>query len=408
MKAIIITTLISLVILLNNNQNSKKPFQNGLNNDKFFEIKYEDILKRGKGTILSQIASKVEYIQLETNTDCLLGPFAKYYFADSLIFISNRDHILKFSYSGKFLKRIGNSGRGPGEINSIWTMSVIPDKRMIVVHDAAMRKMTYLSFDGELIKTVTVPDLYYVKVMNDGRYIGYDQGLSKSEQYTFCLTNESGDIISGVKNYIPWKNPSGVAIVTSVISFAPFYTYRDRYHFKALYNDTIYVIDDDKIIPSYFINLGKYKLPDEKRAERLAPEQVQSFRTYGSNYYWANVFESGEIIFLTTNTFGAGSTNYFAINKRDYNINSSKSFDGITKGPIFNDLDGGIFFWPVGNVSDYQVFMPVDVSRLKKFIESEKSVKIPIKYPEKQKELKESVSNMDISNNPIIMIVTLK
>lgn len=152
---------------------------------------------------LSQIASKVEYIQLESNKDCLISDFAKYYFSDSLIFVSERDHILKFSIKGKFLKSIGTPGRGPGEINRIKTMSILADKNMIVIHDAIAKRMIYFSFDGDLIKTVIIPRLSYVIVMNDSRYIANDLGSNVSEKYTFRLTNESGDTISVVENYKP-------------------------------------------------------------------------------------------------------------------------------------------------------------------------------------------------------------
>jgi hypothetical protein len=40
--------------------------------DKFFEINYEDILKNKKVVPLSQVATNVEYIKLETNKDCLI------------------------------------------------------------------------------------------------------------------------------------------------------------------------------------------------------------------------------------------------------------------------------------------------------------------------------------------------
>ncbi len=404
MKILFLTIASTLVILFPYKLESQVAIKEDLG---FFEIKYEDALKQGKPTLLSLMASKVEYIHLETDDDCLISEFGKYYFSDSLIFISDRDHILKFSSDGKFLKRIGKNGRGPGEINSIKMTSIIPEKRMIAVHDATMKKITYFSFNGELIKTVSLPDLSYVKILNDGGYISYDQGLAISEKYTFCLTNESGDMISVVKNYKPWKNPSGVAIVTSAVSFEPFYTYQDKYYFKGMYNDTVYSFNGDKIIPNYYINLGKYKLPDEKRAERLSPEQVQSFRVYGPNYHWANVFESGGLIFLTTNSYGKGATNYITINKKDYN-NSSKSFKGVSKGLILNDLDGGPYFWPKGCVNDNQVFMPIDVVRLKKYIEITKSGKIPIKNPELRKQLEIMVSKSDISDNPFLMVVTLK
>lgn len=84
--------------------------------DKFFDIKIEDLLKSKKTVGLSQIATNVEYIKLETTNECLLYSMAKYYFSDSIIFVTNKDHILKFNYNGKYLGKILKVGRGPDEI----------------------------------------------------------------------------------------------------------------------------------------------------------------------------------------------------------------------------------------------------------------------------------------------------
>ncbi len=43
------------------------------NPDNFFQIKYETLLKNKETISLSQIASNIEYIQLETKDECLLS-----------------------------------------------------------------------------------------------------------------------------------------------------------------------------------------------------------------------------------------------------------------------------------------------------------------------------------------------
>lgn len=408
MKAKIVTTLISICLFMHYNPVFGQTPQSGNNNNKFFEIKYEDLLKHENLIRLSQIASKVEYIQLETNSDCLISATAKYYCLDSLIFVCERDHILKFSSSGRFLKKIGQPGKGPGEIYSIKMLSILPRQSMLVVHDAVMKKMTYFSFDGELVKTVSVPPLSYIKVMNDGLYIAFDQGSSQSEKYTFRLSNEAGDTLSVIKNYLPWKNPSGFGSMIVIPNLEPFYFYQNRYFFKAIYNDTVYAVNGNGIIPSYFINLGKYKLPEEGRMERLSLPVDDSFKKNLTKYYYATVLEAGGKIFLKTRNWGNGSALYFLINKKELMGNLKSSYPEISTDFIANDWDGGMYFWPVGSINDDKVFMPIDVIRLKKFLELRSSIKTPIRFPEKQNELEKITSNLDIASNPIIMLVTLK
>lgn len=73
-----------------------------------------------------------------------------------------------------------------------------------------------------------------------------------------------------------------------------------------------------------------------------------------------------------------------------------------------NDWDGGIDFWPTGQLNDNQVFMPITPLQFKKLV-SEEAVKTEdIKYPEKKSKLLKLISSLDETDNPILMVVTLK
>lgn len=105
--------------------------QNVLGQNDFFLINYEKSLLDKKNITLSMIASKVEYIQLETHPDCLLNTNARFFFTDSIIFVDNHVNILKFSNTGKFLKKIGTTGRGPGEIRRLLIYQLSPIKDIL-------------------------------------------------------------------------------------------------------------------------------------------------------------------------------------------------------------------------------------------------------------------------------------
>ena len=64
-------------------------------------------------------------------------------------------------------------------------------------------------------------------------------------------------------------------------------------------------------------------------------------------------------------------------------------------------------FWPAGIANGNQVFMPVNIMTMKNELEKNKSGKT-VRYPEKQKELEKIITDSDISDNPVLMIVTLK
>jgi hypothetical protein len=389
----------------------KSTFRN-LKNEHFFEIKFEEIINKKNTSKLSQIATDVIYIPLETNDNCVINQNAKFYFAGNFIFVNNRDHILKFTSNGKFLKKIGSPGRGPGEINSIRNLSVLPEKKLIVVHDYAPHKLLYFDFDGNYIKTVKILRYKEINVLDNGNYIAISQATGSSEKFTHLLLDKFGDTLSVINNNLFWKTSSPITVSKSSPSFEPFYKYKNHFYLKSLYNDTIYIVNDDKILPCYFINLGKYKLPSDKIWERLSPNEARILEKTSLIYCYSYVFEAGGRLFLTIDYWGENDkVDHFIINKKDFINNTVDKYSNVSKGWIDNDWDGGTLFWPKGNISDNEVFMPIFVPDLKNVInfrKSSNSLKTIVKFPEKRTQLEKMASDLDISDNPILMIVTLK
>jgi len=417
MKNLSIIALILLVCSFSNNPDSvqnTKPNENRssllADPDKFFVINYEELLGKKQTIGLSQLASKVDYIKFETTTDCVIGRNASFFFIDSLIFVNNRDHILKFSHRGKFLQRIGKTGKGPEEIDYILTMSLLPDKKLIVVHKDIPKKLLYFTFDGKFVRDVSIPRFESLKVMSDERYIAYNSGNTGMDEYNFQLTNANRDNLSFVKNNDKWRNSSPTSLMISYPYFEPFFQYRNRWYLKSVYNDTVFYISGDKIVPGYFINLGKFKLPLELRPEKVYitdTDNKELFLEKGFECFYCNVLEDAGKIFLTASNFRHKDIKFFLFDKNSKTGNLLINEDSKSVG-IVNDWDGGLDFWPKGNVNDTKVFMPINILNFQKVLAENKKKTGSIKYPEKQSQLQKIVSESDITDNPILMVVTLK
>ena len=405
MKNLVVLFIVVLICSCTNRKGIKKDSAS----DKFFDINFEQALTNKQELRLSQTASDVEYIKLETGDDFMVRPVVRYFFTDSLIFVSNNYEILKFSRDGRFLKKIGAPGKGPGEIDLIRCASFLPEEKLIAVHLNWKRELLFFSFDGELVKTEKFDgNIWNIKVLPGKKYIVYEVGGSGTEENTFCLMDENRDTLSVVQNYGKWISPPRtMSIMIGYPDFEPFYFNRGMYHFKAMYNDTVYFEDSGRILPGYFINMGKYRLPDELRPERLGPEQVQKFVDNSDNYCFPIVQETGNRIFLTGHSYGEQASKLILYDKSDHEGVLLADSDGDAKGFV-NDWDGGPDFWPVGSVSDNEVFMPINVMTIQKVIEENKADGKALKYPDKQKQLETMVSQSDVTDNPILMIVTLK
>jgi hypothetical protein len=402
-------TLIFFVFLILYSFETQKENVIRTNSDKFFKISYETLLKKKETINLSQIATNVEYIRLETKDECLLwGGVKRYFFTDNFIFISNKDHILKFSRDGKFINKIGAPGRGPGEIDLIVTMTILPDKKLIIVQTNVGRKLLYFTFDGAFVKTVAFSTYVpYIKVLRDGKYLTHDNGSSGKNKFTFGLVNEKMDTLSVIKNSNHWTYTQNVRIGIGYPQFEPYYESGGRNFFKTLYNDTVFTVSSDKIIPSYYIDMGKYRLPNELRPERLGPDNIQKFNDKGLNYYFANVFQASDKLFLTTYSYGEKSQYNFLFRPESQTSSFLVNKKGVSTGFV-NDWDGGIDFWPTGCINDKQAYLPINVISIQKDLDRLKSNTESIKYRDKNQQLIKMITESDPFNNPILMIVTFK
>jgi hypothetical protein len=376
-------------------------------NGDFYVINCEKAFSNSRVFRLSEAASNLDYIKLETNENCLVGSRAEYFFTDDFIFVQNRDHVLKFSRDGKFLKKIGKPGKGPGEIDMIRAMTVIPQKKQIVVQPLRLRKLYHFSFDGDLVKTEDFNSPgSSVMVCPDGKYVTYDMGFSGKEDFTFSLMNDSWDTLSNVRNHQKWVNTSGRILAVSYPSFKPFYYSGGNIYFKSMYNDTVFSISGNRIKPAYYVNMGKYALPFELRPEKLGENGIQQFHDNSQKYHFASALESGGLIFISADCYGKAPAKYVIYDTKTKQASLAELPDR-EPGGILNDWDGVMDFWPGGKINEKQVFRSVNVVLLKKIFERNRGVD-NAKHPETRMKLQEMVEAADISDNPVLTVVTLK
>lgn len=78
-------------------------------------IPFESVIENEHEVLLSNLAEKVEYIPLQTDSNCLVGNCwenniirsKKYYF------LADGNNLFQYSLSGKFVRNIGSVGQGP-------------------------------------------------------------------------------------------------------------------------------------------------------------------------------------------------------------------------------------------------------------------------------------------------------
>lgn len=121
------------------------------------KINFEAVVKQDIKLNLSEIVDEIEYIPLETSKDCLLGEIGGVgIFKDQIFLISNRQ-VFKFNTSGKFIRKIGSEGKGPGEYNMPLDIQIDEKGNSIFVLDQTVNKIHEYSTDGVWRKSIVIP-----------------------------------------------------------------------------------------------------------------------------------------------------------------------------------------------------------------------------------------------------------
>lgn len=318
----------------------------------------EDTLKT------SFFADTVTYIPLETTKESYIGYIAQLWMNDSIILINNLGGgLLLFQQNGKFIRKIGKNGRGPGEYLSILHFDVIRDT--IYVSSTGRRGFLRYTFDGSFcdeIKLKYQPEFFSTTV--DQKLACYEHSEGKIYVYNINI-NESPDIFTveyGVTlgrhrwiqmlnagyNYLQ-KTPSGL-------------------FYNSFLSDTIWNITHDKKEPSIILNMKDRLLPYDKQIE-FSNGDFEMFNKTANHYSFVHLipFPSLIFVFQLHHTIYASDAGYDAIYLWNTKIGKVRKFntsyiydDIVSKQKLSNErLE---YFYPIYS-ADYLVTSkkPLDV-----------------------------------------------
>ena len=117
--------------------------------------------------LLSEIAEKVEVIELEMTDNSLLkgsNSIERVICTEEYIIVFEFETIMLFDKTGKFIRQIGSKGQGPGEFLRITSATADLDNKLIYV--SASDKIICYDFTGRLIKEVSIGKDWVLRHIN--------------------------------------------------------------------------------------------------------------------------------------------------------------------------------------------------------------------------------------------------
>lgn len=342
---------------------------------------------------LDRIIDSAYYVKLETKPDCLIGSIDKIlFFNDKILIIENlqRMSVLMFTDSGRFVKKIGTEGRGPGEYTSLRDVALDTKNKRIVFLDGRGGKLLFYDLDGNFVNH---QKLYYfplkLSILADGSYL-YHQARSINLH------------IPSITEYNLLFSKSDQNITGKAIS----YSYRDKYKsfsmgslhsfnisensviFCPPYSNEIYkIVGNNNLIEKYSLNLGP---KDVLRAMGQATTNEDFLKLVNTNNYFdfdGPAFESDNFLYFS---IGRGGDCYFSKKtKKLFYGNSYRFSPDSTKVISYANPT------TVKNNYFVSIFLPHRIVN-------------DLKYLKNNEFLQKTLNNLQEGDNPVLFFYALK
>ncbi len=385
---------------------------------------------------LSDISGSVELVQLEMNPNFLFNEdnITNLIVTDEFISFYSSAGLLKYSREGKFLGRIGNFGRGPGEYQLLKNYFYDETENTFVGYENWTHELQFYNSEGRFLRSLKpiyrgesasyipgkIGSYYFIQSFHN-----FGEATDTSQIYQFGFADST---FTEIKTLIdPGLSGHKEEILKtryqSHDSWANFFDpippvvklYNDHIDFLYSNHDTIFRIDPElNVTPLYAIIRGD-RIPYSVLNFRIKPREFFHY------LYVSDFIETPAFVFLD---FGYGKGRYKArFSKEDGKVevlrNEVKIDDIFISGNLYvrrrdgrqpsftNDLTGSGDFSPKW-VNDKQWISLYSAFGLLDRIDIDSLASASVKHPESRDKLVEILKSAKETDGPVLMIVNLK
>jgi hypothetical protein len=363
---------------------------------------------------LSEFASSIRYVRLETHEDCLVtNRIHNILLENNKIFVHDSDPYLKVfdAKSGEYLDNIGAKGQGPGELPYMYAVDINPYENKILL--CWGNTIHLFDFDGNFLGKTKLPFIDDNKRINapvvsiDERHFAGTIRSYGDQNDLVILFNDNQEITGNLKCYENPIQPPNIpgGVWSPFDQGGLFYRVNREIRYFRGFTDTIYTYRNEAqmFFPFFIIDYGKHKstLNFTRGAENPDLIKVSSIK------------ENDRYVFLDFHTVNASPEPYedeIYMNgslRKFINHSISGIFDKqeqsfrFLRQPISgipgleNDIDKGIPFF-VRNISSNSHL--IDYHQAYKFLENAESL------PNLSDSFAEIVNQISEEDNPIVII----
>jgi hypothetical protein len=356
---------------------------------------------------LSNFVNNVKFVALETNDQSIIGRNAHFEVTGEYIIVrdySTPKHILVFDRkSGKFIKEIGRSGRGPDEYMRFSFIPYQSDKKVFYAVNS-LRQLLVYDLQGNFVEIIKTPDyagtgepiqlnkyeISYDIMMDDKIFIGYFINFFGMEKNLLALFTKD-EVLKIFPNHQALKKMShGVGGLMN--DNHTLYKHDNKINFIEVFSDTLFQLTRDALIPRFYFKMGKYNVTWQINSEMD--------HLNGMNYfYMRDVAESNKNLFIKI--IFKGKTHIGFVDKKTNSVTFCKMNSSEVSG-FKDDISGLMDVSAIDITESNEMIYVIKPAELIKWFNNN---------PEKAELARKTIQwikDIDEFSNPVVAIGTFK
>lgn len=373
-------------------------------------IDIENAFSNMESASLSSFVSSIKYIPLESSSLAMISDYPGIIVDETIIvrntgFNSSTPLMLFNKQNGKFDHYIGKIGRGPNEYSFPVKDFFNIYNNHIYTSDNTLREIKVLSLEGNIIDKFNTFDISdpsfnrgiqrasFDTYLNEDTFVSYISNSTGSVKTKLLLFNRD-KVLKTFPNYLSWGDIDPKKNNTPYFS-PKFFRWDKALYFKEMFNDTLFQVTTDNLIPRYVFNLGKNGLPYEQQ-NKIMP----TFGQLDNNYFLIeDIDENDDFIFFQLAYQKKTYTGIF--NKKENETTICELTDNTASG-LTDDINGFMPLIPKTFTDENEmvcILSPLDILKWLK------------ENPDKSEKLKVRMTwleSLSPTSNPIVVIAKCK
>lgn len=357
-------------------------------------ISFAKGIETEKEVLLSEIAREVRIVPLETKPECLVAKVSKgmIQMIDHNLFIPCSEGLLQFTDNGKFIRSVSKRGQGPGEYSMIRFIAANDKLKQIYIMEHG-RIFSY-TIDGDYIGESKIPFCWQFTLLGDSAYVGYIYNNTGQKKDRLVVVDRQGETLNAFPQYDQFTIANGRNYYLWGKYDRYVYSFKGDAYCKEYYNDTVFTVTLQELQPRYILDLGKYKIPKERRFEVLEGKWLD-YSEPAQAYLRPDFHETTSWVFLPYTSWDV--TNEEELPRLAIYDKKKGNCYKVKDNKIKNDMEGGLPFYPQTRIADDVLLYYLEASEVMELAEDDPSV---LEY--------EQLKNLKEDDNPVLMIVYLK